>query len=64
MRVKLASTILPEDDYDLVIVAVRHTQTAQALDVDASHRRQHPYPNDAEQPAGAAALCERLGQPL
>lgn len=63
MRVKLASTILPEDDYDLVIVAVRHTQTAEALDLARPLAADTPILVMQNNPAGAMALCERLGQP-
>ncbi len=62
-RINLASTVAPGNDYDLVIVAVRYTQTPEALDLVRPLAADTPILVMQNNPVGAAPVCERLGQP-
>ena len=54
---------LPEEaDYDLIILVVRHGQTAQALDVVAHLAETTPILVLQNNPSGATELAARLGQ--
>jgi 2-dehydropantoate 2-reductase len=58
----LVTTVSSEDDYDLVIVAVRYTQVLDALEVLKPLARSTPILVLQHNPAGAEQLAERLGE--